>query len=358
MCPRWPSSRSVPARAAAALVLDGAEAPTIGAICRRLDGLPLALELAAARLRLLSPAALLARLEEGLGVLAGGPIDVPDRQRTLRDTIAWSVALLPPREAALFGRLGVFRGGFDLAAALRGRGARHRGHRGRAARGALGARRPQPRARQPTSRGQPRFGMLETIREYAREHLEDEPTLRDRHLAHYLALAEEADRALNGPGHAAAARRLGADIENLRAALSWAETSGRHAELLRLAAALGLYWRLHGDIREGRDRLERAISLAPTGDPALARALVGLARIILVLGDPAQRRPARPGRPRRLPRHQGTNGPRVGRSSASPSSTCETGRLDEAIAVLERVLEIGHRVPDATLRMRRAAPER
>ena len=194
---------------------------------------------------------------------------------------------------------------------------------------------------------QPRFGMLETIRAYAREHLEDEQALRDRHLAHYLALAEEADRALNGPGHAAAARRLGADIENLRAALSWAETSGRHAELLRLTAALALYWRLHGDIREGRDRLERAIALASPGDPVLGRALVGLARIAWVLGDPRYGQLDRAA----LEAAQASGDERTaGRAFLGIAiEHMNTGRLDEASAVLERVLEIGHRVPDASL---------
>jgi predicted ATPase/DNA-binding CsgD family transcriptional regulator len=326
--------------------LEESNGSTVAALCRNLDGLPLALELAAARLRLLSPTALLARLEQGLGVLAGGPVDAEERHRTLRDTIAWSVALQPPREAALFGRLGVFRGGFDLSAVqavaepgivdsedeLLER---------------LGVLVDQSLVRVADGAAQPRFGMLETIREYAREHLEDERTLRDAHLVYYLALAEDADRELNGPGHATAARRIGADIENLRAALSWAETSGRHAELLRLAAALALYWRLHGDIREGRDRLERAIALAPSGDPALARALLGLARIAETLRDPGYGRHDRAA----LEAAQASGDERTaGRALLGIAyEHADTDRLDEATAVLERVLEIGHSVPDATL---------
>ena len=128
--------------------------------------------------------------------------------------------------------------------------------------------------------GTPRFGMLETIREYAREHLEDEPDAARPAPGPLPGAGGGGRRRARGPGHAAAARRLGArHREPAGGAVLGRDAAGAHAELLRLAAALGLYWRHHGDIREGRDRLERAIALAPTGDPALARALVGLARI-------------------------------------------------------------------------------
>ena len=266
--------------------LSPANAETVMAICRRLDGLPLALELAAARLRLLPPAALLARLEHGLAVLTGGPVDAEERHRTLRDTIAWSVGLLPAREAGLFARLGVFAGGFTFAAA-----------RDVAAPGILGDEDELWEALgvlvdhslvrvAPDLESEPRFGMLETIHEYAAELLDEEGELRERHLRHYLALAEEAAAGLEGPGRRSRARRLDDEAENLRAALSHAEAHLRAADMLRLTAALGFYWREHGDLREGRDWLEHAIALAePDPSSPLAQSLLGLSRIVMVLGD-------------------------------------------------------------------------
>jgi predicted ATPase/DNA-binding CsgD family transcriptional regulator len=327
---------------------DPVAAGTIAAICRRLDGLPLAIELAAPRLRLLSPTALLARLEEGLGVLAGGPLDVPDRQRTLRDTIAWSVELLPAREAALFGRLGVFRGGFDLAAAL-----------AVAAPGivdtedelleALSVLVDHSLVRVAQSEGTPRFAMLETIREYAREHLDDEPILRDRHLAHYLALAEEAAARLEGPGRKSMARRIEDEAQNLRAALGWAEVHARAADMLRLTAALGFYWREHGDLREGRDWLERAAALAgPDPSAPLAQTLIGLSRIVMVLGD---RRHGQILADQALAVASAVGDTRdVGRALFYRAiGMVDEGRLDVAAASLERALAVARECVDAAL---------
>ncbi len=211
----------------ATLALTPETAPLIAAICVRLDGLPLALELAAARLKLLSLSRLLERLSHRLAVLTGGPRDVPARQHTLRDTIAWSYDLLSVEEQQLFRRLAVFVGGFTLEA-------------GEAAHGALGGERAQVldgvtslldkhllrQAEQDRlEQGDRRLLMLETIREYGWECLVTSGELeetRQAHAAYYLQLAEEAEAHLFGAEQGQWFDRLEREADNLRAALSWA----------------------------------------------------------------------------------------------------------------------------------------
>jgi predicted ATPase/DNA-binding CsgD family transcriptional regulator len=215
-------------------------AAAVAAICRRLDGLPLALELAAARVRLLPPAALLARLDQALPLLTGGPRDLPARQRTLRDTIAWSYDLLGEPERALFRRLAVFAGGWSMEAAAAvcadGTGGAPAVLDGMASlvEHSLAQRHAGPD-------GELRFGMLETVREFAREQLTDVGemgALRRAHARCLMALAEAVEPDLDTVEREHAMARVRAEQENVRAALRWALDAGDADVGLRLFGAL------------------------------------------------------------------------------------------------------------------------
>ena len=279
----------------------------VAGICRRLDGLPLALELAAPRIALLPPRALLAELERRLPLLTGGARDLPDRHRTLRAALAWSDALLAPPERVLFRRLGVFAGGCTPEAAAAVCADLHPG----APESVLPAAavldglsslveaslvRPEE---QPD--GGVRLGLLETVREFALERLEaagESGALRARDAAHFLALAEEATQYFHSPdqqsapgraasGPADEARwldRLETEHANLRAALGWWEAqarSGPEARVaavagLRLAGALWWFWHVRGHWREGQEWLSRVLAHRRSAPPAArARALYG-----------------------------------------------------------------------------------
>ncbi|MEA2515340.1 MAG: hypothetical protein QOJ59_4829 [Thermomicrobiales bacterium] len=243
-------------------VLTPENAATVAAICRGLDGLPLAIELAAARSKVLAPAALLARLDHALPLLSGGARDAPARQRTLRDAIAWSYDLLTAEEQILFRRLAVFVGGFTLDAAeavTSGMGEPPGdvldGVSSLVDKGLLG--------RDDRSAAEPRFAMLQTIREYSLERLGeggDEVAARDAHLAYVLTLAEQAEPELTGPDQIAWLDRLEAEHHNLRAALAWALTGGRLVQGLRLAGALLRYWEHHSHYGEEGRWLEQALA--------------------------------------------------------------------------------------------------
>jgi len=234
---------------AAGVALGPDAAGAVAEICRRLDGIPLAIELAAARLPLLPPGELLARLTRRLPVLVDGPHDLPARQKTMRDAIAWSYELLDEPEQHLFRQLCVFAGGgtLDAVEAVCGPGSLD----GLTALVADSLLR-MPVA--PAGSGGPRTGMLETIREYGGEQLlahgEAGPARR-RHAACYLALAEEAAPALAGADAVAWLARLDVEHDNLRAALGWAREQGDGVTGLRLAAALGRYWAQRGHLSEG-----------------------------------------------------------------------------------------------------------
>jgi predicted ATPase/DNA-binding CsgD family transcriptional regulator len=251
--------------------LSDANALTIVEICARLDGLPLAIELAAARVKLLSPQPLLARLERRLELLTGGPIDLPARQRTLRSAIAWSYDLLEVGEQRLFRRLAVFVGGCTLPAAE-----------------AIGnvpgdlpidvlnrvgslidkslLRQVEPPRGYPD--GEPRLSMLETIREYGLEclarskgHPGEEDMTRRAHAGYYLALATTAESALIGAEQQVWLDRLEIEHDNIRAALSWAIEHSDPELALGIAGALGRFWYLRGYLGEGLRWLEQALEI-------------------------------------------------------------------------------------------------
>jgi non-specific serine/threonine protein kinase len=246
--------------------LTEANAPSVAAICRRVDGLPLAIELAAARVRLFPPDALLARLERRLPLLTGGPRDQPARLRTMRDAIAWSYDLLAPAERALFRRLAVFVGGVSLEAA-EAVGAAAGGPESAVVDGVVSLLEQGLLLREKglaggPEEGTPRVRMLETIREYGLERLADggeEAASRDAHAAWCLDLAERAAPAWFTPEQQGWADRLETEHDNVRAALAWLTATGELAAGLRLVAVLWPFWFLRGHLTEGRGWLERAL---------------------------------------------------------------------------------------------------
>jgi predicted ATPase/DNA-binding CsgD family transcriptional regulator len=267
------------------------------AICRRLDGLPLAIELAAARIKVLSPAALLSRLDRRLPLLTGGGRDAPIRQQTMRGAIAWSYDLLDSADQALYRRLAVFVGGFTLEAA------EHVGGHPSL---------PPERSDSPAVLdglvslvdnslvrqaegldGQPRYFMLETVREYGLEQLEasgEANEVRQRHVAWCLGLAEQNwSEVVLAPIRAAWLDRLTAEHDNLRTALARLELERDVETGLRLAGSLSPFWVFRGHFSEGRAWLERALA-GGSGVPApvRARALFGLGRIVHQQGDYVQ----------------------------------------------------------------------
>lgn len=262
-------------------------APAVAEICRRLDGLPLAIELAAARIKLLSPASLLGRLQSRLHLLTGGPRDLPARQQTLRRTIAWSYDLLQPAEQALFRRLSVFTGGLSLEAAEAVASA------GRDldvdVLDGVAALVDNSLLRQVEGvDGETRFVMLETIREFGLEALAasgEEPLVRRRHAEHFLGLARAGDPHLAAGTREQWRPRLEQELDNFRSALAWCEADASARVLgLDLAVALRWFWASTGNWPEGRGRLETAVSLVrPLEAEALSVQLL-LGRALCLLG--------------------------------------------------------------------------
>ena len=238
-------------------------AAAVAELCARLDGLPLAIELAAARTKLLPPATLLSRLGNRLELLAEGRRDAPHHQQTLRMTFDWSYDLLDQNAQRLFAQLAVFAGGCTLASA--------EAVCDGAVLETLGALVDESLVR----RRDTRFSMLEIVREYALERLSDSgesEEVRRRHLAYFVELAEEANPALSkGDDQIEWFARLEDEHDNLRAALAFALYSGDASSALRLGVGIRRFWQIHGYLAEGREGLEAAIALAPD-EPSELRA--------------------------------------------------------------------------------------
>ena len=249
---------------------------TVDEICRRLDGLPLAVELAAARTKLLAPERLLERLDSALALLTGGARDAPERQRTLRATIEWSYELLDPRARELFARLSIFAGAFPLEAAEEVCGAELDDLATLVDYSLL----------KPT--GEDRFFMLETIAEYAVEKLRErneEEELRGRHATFFSMLAERAyEHRFDAEAEWSA--RLESDHDDFRAALDWL-SSGDPERALELAGALGWFWLSRGLLREGSGRLATVLAAAATTGRLRARALASYGALVARQGDAA-----------------------------------------------------------------------
>ena len=242
--------------------LTPANAQAVAEVCVSLDGLPLAVELAAARAGLLSPPALLGQLGRRLAVLTVGSRDAPARHQTLRKTMDWSYELLGPAEQRLFSRLAVFQGGGSLEAIAAVCDAD--GAFGQDFLDGIGALVDHSLLhRWEHIPGEPRFGMLETIREYALEHLKrrgEAELVRRWHAEHYLAVAEQAEPELTGSRQAAWFARLESEHDNLRAALQWSIDSGKSELALGLGASLHWFWLVRGHLSEGRRWLRAALA--------------------------------------------------------------------------------------------------
>jgi len=272
--------------------VDDATAPAVAEICRRLEGVPLAIELAAARIRVLSPAAIAARLDRALALLTRGPCDVPDRQRTLRATLEWSYQLLPPAEQRLLSRLGIFSGGAQMAdiEAVCGFSPLD----GSVLDGLDTLVRHSLAQLRPDAADEPRPVLLETVREFGLERLRldgEYDEVARRHAEHYAARVE--DHGLDGgPGQERATAWLRTERDNLRLALHWCSQSPSRTDTgLRLIAGLGRYWEITSALEEGLSWCRLLLPEDVDGSaPAVAPALNTAGTLAWLQGDYAQAR--------------------------------------------------------------------
>ena len=313
-------------------------APAVAELCRRLDGLPLAIELAATRVKVFPPSALLARLDHRLPLLTGGGRDQPARLQTMRDAIAWSYDLLEPAEQTLFRRLAVFAGGCTLEAAEWVAG------------GTLDlvASLVDKSLLRLVDGPVPRCLMLETVREYGLEQLVasgEEMEARQAHAAYFSALVEQAEPEMIA-GKAGSFRRLRAEQDNLRAALAWLMTREEGEPALRVVNVLRDFWTFYGELAEGRAWLDRALERAPDASPAVrSSALFGVAMVAQFQGDYPAARAAAEEAYRLASSEAAMLGMLQAKFSLSQINHSQ-GRLTEAVAcareAVARARELGH----------------
>jgi predicted ATPase/DNA-binding SARP family transcriptional activator len=319
--------------------LNDDNANAVAEICRHLDGLPLAIELAAARTTLLDVHELNARLAPVLDALASGPRDAPDRQRTLRATIDWSHRLLNTREAETFGRFAVFAGGATTEAAEAVTGADLDALQGLVDKALLLRRR--------RSSPEARLLMLETVREYANEQLDADPDaarVRERHCRHYLALAERAEPELFTRGEREWLPKLDAEVDNFRAALDWSLRHGNPTQALRLAGLLVRFWDNTNRSAEGIEWIEAALAAVGDEAPVRDRARALRAQVFLLIEQGAAYNPQGQ---RNVPRTRAVEALALSREAGEPAG------IADALLVLA-LLDMADSLPQ---RRRRALAE-
>jgi predicted ATPase/DNA-binding SARP family transcriptional activator len=242
-------------------------AAAVAELCTRLEGLPLAIELAAARTKLLPPSTLLARLTNRLTLLTGGRRDAPQHQQTLRMTFDWSYDLLDPDAQQLFAQLGVFSGGWTLEAAEAVCGATLED---------LGALVDESLVRLRDER----FSMLEIVREYALERLGEREDLQQKHLEYFVALAQAAEPELSRGDQETWFARVEDELDNLRSALAFALETEDASSALQLVVGIRRFWQIHGHLAEGRDALHAALALTPDEPSELRSQALNMAGIL------------------------------------------------------------------------------
>jgi predicted ATPase/DNA-binding CsgD family transcriptional regulator len=314
-------------------------APAVSTICHRLDGVPLAIELAAARIGALSPDELAARLERRLPLLTGGPRDRPARFRTMRDSIAWSHELLEPAQKALFRGLAIFVGGFTLAAAEAVKGsATSASETGLSLLDGVSSLVGQSLIQRHEGPGaDSRFIMLETIREFAQEQLlasGEADDLARRHAAYFLTLVERAEPELTGPAQVEWLERLEADHANLRAAFGWLCGQASGAAALRFAKAVWRFGYTRGYTNEVRHWLEAALALDLMPSVVRAAALNGAGILATTQGDLARAEQAHL-EAQALADRFGDRQTRAAARNGLGDVATARGQLDDAIACYE-----------------------
>jgi predicted ATPase/DNA-binding SARP family transcriptional activator len=307
-------------------------ASAVAEICRHLDGLPLAIELAAARTTLLDIHELNARLAPVLDALGSGPRDAPDRQRTLRATIDWSHRLLNTREAETFARFAVFAGGATTDAAEAVTGADLDALQGLVDKQLL--------LRRHGSSPEARLLMLETVREYASEQLDADPDaaqVRERHCRHYLALAERGEPELFTRGETEWLPKLDAEVDNFRAALDWSLRHGNPTQALRLAGLLVRFWDNANRTAEGIDWIEAALAAVGDEAPVRDRARALRAQVFLLIERGAAYDPEGP---RNAARTKAVEALALSREAGEPAGIADAllvlGLLDMADSLPQR----------------------